>query len=140
MVKNHNLANSVLDASWNRLIQFSTYKALNAGKRVELVDPRGTTQRCSGCGNAVRKSISERVHRCPMCGLVLDRDYNASRNILTIGRGTPELTPAEMRPLLVERPASHVKEACEFIRRRMSHPNRSHVSYPRLKEPVSKVQ
>ncbi|MHB8565746.1 MAG: RNA-guided endonuclease InsQ/TnpB family protein [Nitrososphaerales archaeon] len=111
MVKNHALAKSILDASWNKLIQFSSYKASSAGKKVELVDPRGTTQMCSGCGNAVKKSLSERVHRCPTRGLVLDRDLNAALNILVIARGTRELTPVEMRPLLVEISASHVKEA-----------------------------
>ena len=113
MVKNHNLANSIHDASWNKLIQFSSYKASSAGKRVELVDPRGTTQTCSGCDNAIKKSLSERVHRCPNCGLVLDRDLNAAFNILAIGRGTPESTPVEMRPLLFleKHRASRIVEA-----------------------------
>jgi putative transposase len=103
MMRNHCLASSIHDASWNKLIQFSSYKASSAGKKVELIDPRGTTQRCSGCGSVVKKSLSERVHRCLACGLVLDRDLNGAFNILSkkIGRGTPELTPVEMRPLLV---------------------------------------
>ena len=111
MVKNHVLANSIHDASWNKLIQFCSYKASSAGKSIELVDPRGTTQRCSGCGSIVKKSLSERVHRCPNCGLVLNRDFNAALNILDkIGRGTPELTPVEMRPLLLTG-ASRIREA-----------------------------
>jgi putative transposase len=112
MVKNRHLSKSINDASWNKLIQFSSYKASSAGKRVELIDPRGTTQRCSRCGNVLKKSLSERVHRCPNCGLVLNRDLNAAFNILSkIGRGTPKFTPVEMRPLLVERQASRIKEA-----------------------------
>ena len=92
MVRNHHLAKSILDASWSKLIQFSSYKASNAGKSVMRINPRGTTQRCSGCGTIVEKSLSERVHRCPNCGLVLDRDLNATFNMLEqIGRGTPEL-------------------------------------------------
>lgn len=99
MMQNHSLAKSIGDASWGKLVQYASYKAENAGKRVELVDPRRTTQRCSGCGTAVRKSLSERVHRCPTCGLLLDRDLNAAINILhKVGRGTPELTPVETAP------------------------------------------
>ncbi|MCL5068922.1 MAG: transposase [Thaumarchaeota archaeon] len=112
MVKNHGLAKSIHDASWSKLIQLCSYKASSAGKSVELVDPRGTTQTCSGCGSVVRKSLSERVHRCPTCGLLLDRDLNAALNILSkIGRGTPELTPVGIRPLLIKRRASRVREA-----------------------------
>jgi putative transposase len=60
-----------------------------------LVRPRGTSQVCSGCGVVVVKSLSVRVHECPFCGLVLDRDLNASRNVLEIGRGPPDLKPVE---------------------------------------------
>jgi putative transposase len=44
-----------------------------AGKIVELVNPRNTSQNCSGCHNPVPKNLSVRVHSCPFCGLVLDR-------------------------------------------------------------------
>ncbi len=84
MVKNHCLAKSVSDAAWNQLVQFTTYKAEEAGRRVVLVDPRGTSQRCSDCGAIVIKDLSERVHDCA-CGLVLDRDHNAAINILGLG-------------------------------------------------------
>lgn len=102
MVKNHALAKSIGDASWGKLVQYTSYKAANAGKMVELVDPRGTTQKCSRCGTTVRKSLSERVHQCPTCGLLLDRDLNAARNILnrrTVGWGTAESTPVEIVPI-----------------------------------------
>jgi len=111
---NHHLSKAILDASWENLIQLCSYKASNAGKSLLQIDPRGTTQRCSDCGKVVKKSLSERVHRCPNCGLLLDRDLNTTFNMLKqIGRGTPEFsTPVEMRPLLVEvLPASRVREA-----------------------------
>jgi putative transposase len=113
MVKNHHLSKSIYDASWSELIEFSSYKASNAGKSWMQIDSRGSTDRCSGCGTIVKKSLSERVHRCPNCGLLLDRDLNTTFDMLEqIGRGTPESkTPVEMRPLLVETPASRVKEA-----------------------------
>ena len=101
MVQNHALAKSIHDASWGKLVQYVSYKAEEAGKRVELVDPKGTTQKCSRCGMVVKKSLSERVHQCPTCGLLLDRDLNAAVNISnlrTVGRGTPEATPVEIAP------------------------------------------
>lgn len=39
---------------------------------------------CSGCSRMVKKSLSERTHHCLHCGLVLDRDENAARNILAL--------------------------------------------------------
>jgi putative transposase len=97
MVKNHHLAKSISDAGWYQLIQFTKYKAEYAGKVVELVDPKNTTQNCSSCGTKVPKSLSVRTHKCPYCGLELDRDVNAAINILKkVGQDMPELTPVEM--------------------------------------------
>jgi putative transposase len=48
------------------------------------VDPRGTSQECSGCGAVVKKGLGVRVHACA-CGLVLDRDTNAAINIASRG-------------------------------------------------------
>jgi putative transposase len=85
MVKNHCLAKHIADAAWSKLIATTSYKAEWAGKRVELVNPSNTSQTCSGCGQMVLKSLSERVHQCPFCGLTLDRDHNAAINILRLG-------------------------------------------------------
>ena len=85
MLQNHHLAKSISDAAWSQLIQFTTYKAENAGRVVVLVDPRNTSQRCSCCGEIVEKSLDVRVHACPVCGLVMDRDQNAAINILGLG-------------------------------------------------------
>jgi putative transposase len=60
-------------------------KAEEAGRRVILVNPRNTTKMCSSCGEIVPKALSVRVHTCLHCGLVLDRDENAARNILQRG-------------------------------------------------------
>ena len=84
MVKNHKLAKSISDASWSKFIEYTTYKAESAGKKVILVNPQNTSQICSGCGLIVKKSLSVRTHMCS-CGLVLDRDINAAINILRLG-------------------------------------------------------
>ena len=85
MLQNHCMAKSISDAAWRQLIQYTTYKAENAGRVVVLVEPRHTSQRCSGCGMMVEKSLDVRVHECPECGLVIDRDENAAINILRLG-------------------------------------------------------
>jgi putative transposase len=67
------------------LVTVTRSKAAYAGSEVVLVDPRNTSQRCSGCGIIVQKELSERVHRYPGCGLDMDRDLNAALNILILG-------------------------------------------------------
>lgn len=76
---------SIADAAWNQLVRFTQYKAENAGRECVLVDPRNTSQECSGCGEVVRKDLSVRVHDCPHCGCTLDRDVNAAKNVLSRG-------------------------------------------------------
>lgn len=88
MVRNHCLAKSIADASWNQLLQCITYKAAGAGRVAVAVNPRNTSKACSQCGALVKKSLSDRVHSCPHCGLVLDRDHNAAINILSLGLQT----------------------------------------------------
>lgn len=82
MVANHNLAKGISDAGWGKFISMLTYKAESAGRVVEKVPPHGTTQKCSRCGSTIKKDLSVRIHACPHCGLVLDRDHNAAINIL----------------------------------------------------------
>lgn len=76
------LAKSVHNAAWNQLVQFSTYKAANAGGVVALVDPRGTSQTCPECGTIKRKTLAERIHRCDDCGCIRDRDVAAAQVVL----------------------------------------------------------
>jgi len=85
MLQNHCLAKSISDAAWNQFVQYITYKAEYAGREVVLVDPRNTSKRCSRCGTLVEKTLSDRVHKCPVCGLEIDRDENAAINILALG-------------------------------------------------------
>jgi putative transposase len=60
----------------------------SAGRELVKVNPRNTSQACSGCGESVRKSLARRWHSCPSCGCELDRDHNAAINILNKGGGT----------------------------------------------------
>ena len=88
------------DAAWAKLRWCLEYKCEAAGKWAVAVPARGTTQMCSGCGTVVPKTLRDRRHVCPDCGLDLDRDHNAAINILNralseVGQCLPELTPME---------------------------------------------
>ncbi len=85
MLEQKKWSKSISDASWSTLIEFLTYKAENAGKKIRSVDPRGTSQRCSQCGHEVKKDIKQRVHDCPHCGFKTSRDHNSSLEILRLG-------------------------------------------------------
>ncbi|HDL15966.1 MAG TPA: transposase, partial [Euryarchaeota archaeon] len=98
MLRNHHLAKSISDVSWNMLQSFTAYKAEWAGKVVTFVNPKNTSQECSYCGKIVKKNLNIKIHKCPYCGLVLDRHVNAAINILyrglkKIGLGYTDLMP-----------------------------------------------
>jgi len=82
MLRNHHLAKSISDASWHDFIQKLSYKASSAGSEVVEVYARNTSQRCSNCGEIVKKSLRIRQHTCPACGFSVHRDLNAAYNIL----------------------------------------------------------
>jgi len=73
------------DAGWNQFSNILSYKAEEAGRILVKVDPRNTSKMCSQCGCFVDKKLSDRIHKCPHCNIELDRDYNASLNILGLG-------------------------------------------------------
>jgi len=106
MIKNHHLAKSIFDSSWNSFFQKLEYKAERAGILFRKITASGTSQSCSRCSKLVKKTLATRIHRCPFCGIVIDRDYNASLNIKQKGIGSlpvgyREVTPLERTPLVV---------------------------------------
>jgi DNA-directed RNA polymerase subunit RPC12/RpoP len=58
------------------------YEAYKHQTLVGPVNPHNTSQLCSNCHNIVSKDLSVRIHRCPYCGFVCDRDVNAAINIV----------------------------------------------------------
>jgi putative transposase len=82
MNANKYLGEPSYDASLGTFRRLLEYKASAAGVQVIAVTPYNTSQLCSGCGELVPKDLDTRIHVCPYCGLVLDRDVNAARNIL----------------------------------------------------------
>jgi len=121
MVNNH-LAKYILDASWGKFRQFIAYKAERAGKLYIPVNHRGTTQRCSSCGESVAKDLSERIHKCPFCDFEAPRDYNSAlevknlmfKKLFEIGQGLPESTLVEMEALPTNQLATTVNETRSY--------------------------
>lgn len=88
MLKNHNLARSVLDASWYDFTKQLEYKAKWYGKIIIKIDRfYPSSQLCNVCGyrNKKTKDLNIRSWICPKCGTNHDRDINASINILKKG-------------------------------------------------------
>ena len=85
MQKNRRLAKSIADVAWSLFRHCLKYKAEEAGIGFKAVDPDYTSQDCSACGHREKKTLSDRVHHCKVCGYKTDRDHNAAINILTLG-------------------------------------------------------
>jgi putative transposase len=86
------LSLSILDAAWGSFLNILTAVAVKRGKWAIGDDPKGTSIECSGCGGRVEKTLKDRVHDCPHCGLVIDRDWNSGINILNRVKRTLGLT------------------------------------------------
>ena len=77
------LRRSILDAGWSELRRQLTYKTEDRGHRVIVVNRfYPSSKKCSQCGETKAKlALSDRVFECGKCGMSLDRDVNAARNI-----------------------------------------------------------
>ncbi len=88
MMKNHKLAKSIADASFFEFNRELEYKARWNYKLISRIDRfYPSSQLCSHCGTQSNqtKDLSVRTYICKECGLEIDRDYNASINILNEG-------------------------------------------------------
>jgi putative transposase len=82
------LAKSILDAAWGSFLSILQAVAVKRGKWAVEANASGTSIECSDCGERVEKTLKDRVHHCPSCGLVIDRDWNSGINILNRVQGT----------------------------------------------------
>ncbi len=87
MIKNHKLAKHIADASWGNFVTLLQYKCDWYGKELVKVNrfyPSSKT--CGDCGWINKElKLPDREWTCKSCGVVHDRDVNASRNILKEG-------------------------------------------------------
>jgi putative transposase len=82
----HSLAKSIHDAAWSQFVSLLAYKAAGAGRKVVAVNPAYTSQNGSGSGQRQALSLDDCIYTCPHCGLVIDRDLKASKNVLSVGQ------------------------------------------------------
>jgi putative transposase len=101
MVKNHKLAQKILDSGWGTFTNMLNYKCM----LIEVL-ARNTSFDCSRCSATIPKYLTIQTHKCNMCNLILDRDHNATINILKKGlnifnfklpQELWEVTPAEIQ-------------------------------------------
>ncbi len=99
------LNRSLSDAGWGLFVTALEWQAKKAGHEVVRRHARNTTQNCSDCGTKAKSplGLKQRTFECSECGLVLDRDRNAARN-LNPGWAVPgapadgSKTPGRARP------------------------------------------
>ena len=104
MMKNHIFAKSISDVAWGSFINMLSYKEFKFGGQL-LKNPktRGSSKRCSNCGEIVDMPLSKRKFSCPNCGNVIHRDHNSALNHIKDTVGLTEIsTPVDdcVRPSL----------------------------------------
>lgn len=87
MIKNKSLSKSISDVSWSEFIRQLEYKFdWYGGRLIKIGRFFPSSKLCSNCGSKKDDlKLSDRKFICSNCGLVIDRDYNASINILNEG-------------------------------------------------------
>lgn len=87
MLKNHKLAKVISEVSWAEFRTMLEYKSEWYGREI-IIAPSdyASSQLCSNCGNksSQTKDLSCRTYVCPVCGMIMDRDINASKNLLKL--------------------------------------------------------
>jgi putative transposase len=92
MTRNRRLARGICDQGFGRARRMLGYKTgWNGGMLIVADRWYPSSKTCSNCGAVKTKlSLSERTYRCERCGLALDRDLNAARNLLKLAASGAE--------------------------------------------------
>lgn len=84
--KSKSMKKNILNISYAMILKILQYKCVQIGIDYRKVNPKNTSKTCSKCGNIKNHlELSERIYKCDCCGNEIDRDYNATNNILGLG-------------------------------------------------------
>ncbi|WP_030466436.1 RNA-guided endonuclease InsQ/TnpB family protein [Lentzea aerocolonigenes] len=117
MVRNRRLARAIHDSGWGEFRRQLEYKCARAGRALVVIDrwyPSSKT--CSSCGHRLTElPLAVRCWTCPGCRTRHDRDLNAAKNILAVGRAavrdnSGDACGADVRRQGVSLPQSAVKQ------------------------------
>ena len=112
MIKNHCLARAISDVGWGEFRRQLVYKCARYGRHL-LLAPRfyPSSKQCSGCG-AVKAELplKLRIYRCESCGLDMDRDLNAARNLALLSTVVETGIHARGEPIQVTLPGNRLHD------------------------------
>jgi len=88
-------------------VTYTSYKAINASRKVVFINPKNTSKICSNCEMLAEKDLSEMVQNCPFCSLSINRDLNAAKtfsdwdyNLFVKSIGAPHFNEGSSHALL----------------------------------------
>ncbi len=96
------LNKSFLDAGFGQFVDILTHIVAKTGGQVIKVKPNYTSQICCNCDTHVPKELSDRIHNCQACNVVMDRDINAAVNIKRVGLGVFPTIKSRKGKLIIE--------------------------------------
>jgi putative transposase len=79
------LGKHTVDAAFGQFRSILKYVGWRRGKFVMEVDARGSSQTCPNCRIEVRKELEDRVHNCPECKYIVDRDIASAQELCNRG-------------------------------------------------------
>lgn len=103
LIKNSHLSRALQGVSFYEFRSLLEYKSKYSNRELFVADrfyPSSKT--CSNCGNINNKlTLKDRTYLCSKCGLEIDRDFNASLNLIQVVGGIqPEFTPVDLMAML----------------------------------------
>lgn len=100
MIKERKMSALILDASWAKFFRMLEYKAEWYSKELIKIDRfAASSKTCNNCGwRNTELTLKDREFKCPICGLIIDRDLGAARNIKALAINSAQRTQSECKP------------------------------------------
>lgn len=83
LMKNRHLAKAIAEQKWHEIREKLIYKCRWRNIELRIVDKFfPSSQLCSCCGYKKKLKLNDRIYKCDICNLIIDRDLNASINLM----------------------------------------------------------